>query len=254
MATEERLQERAVRQQPRPALERPVRDEQAALEPFPLDRRSLVQFLAAYLGLALIGLVSGFALTSQAADGPMLDLDRRVALWWAEQRTPALDTLTDLGSALADTVPIVVALVVLTGVLLLAWRRWREVLTLDLALALETSVFLTVSLIVGRERPPIEQLDGSPPTASFPSGHVGAATAFYLTLVLIVWLHHRHPSIRIVAAGVGVAAVVAVALSRMYRGMHFLTDVVMGALLGLACVAVAVWIVTSALRRKRETS
>jgi membrane-associated phospholipid phosphatase len=38
----------------------------------------------------------------------------------------------------------------------------------------------------------------------------------------------------------------------MYRGMHFLTDVVAGALLGLASVALCWWMIRRAVRRTGE--
>ena len=43
----------------------------------------------------------------------------------------------------------------------------------------EATVFLFASLIVERDRPPVEQLDSIPPSGSFPSGHTAAAVAFY---------------------------------------------------------------------------
>jgi membrane-associated phospholipid phosphatase len=52
------------------------------------------------------------------------------------------------------------------------------------------------------------------------------------------------------AAVVAAAAIpLGVALSRMYRGMHFLTDVVAGAVLGVLCLVAAMVVVRRGLER-----
>ncbi|MEX0756531.1 MAG: phosphatase PAP2 family protein, partial [Acidimicrobiia bacterium] len=100
--------------------------------------------------------------------------------------------------------------------------------------------------------PDVEQLDPAPPTASFPSGHVGATVAFALIVTVIVFWNTRNASWRALAVTSAIAISVIMALSRMYRGMHFFTDVVGGALLG-AAAAVAAWLVINrALERRRR--
>jgi undecaprenyl-diphosphatase len=60
---------------------------------------------------------------------------------------------------------------------------------------------------------------------SFPSGHVGASTAFFCTL----FLANRR---------IGLACLpipILIAFSRMYTGAHYLSDVVCAAILGVLC-------------------
>jgi undecaprenyl-diphosphatase len=207
-------------------------------------------YLLAFVVLVTVGLVMGLLITGPFADSDLVRLDREIAQWWAEQRTPDLNGPTDTGSALANTFNIIGAVVVLVGLLTWRFKGWRESLTLGTALVLEALVFLVVSTTVGRDRPPVEQLDASPPTASFPSGHTGAAFAFYLGVVLIIWLRTDKPWVKASALLVGLTAAVIVAVSRMYRGMHYLSDVTMGALLGTACLAIAAVIVRRAIDRQ----
>ena len=224
---------------------------QRGLGPWPLDRRAYGQLFAAYLTLVVVGLVLGWVVLD-LLDGTaisMVDSDLAFALEAA--RTPMLDRLTDIGSGFAGTYNVIGAIVVLVVAMAWYWRRWRESLTLGLALGLEALVFLTVSLTVGRDRPPVEQLDMSPPTASFPSGHTGAAFAFYFTLALIVFWNTDNPVARVAAALAAIVIPISVAVSRLYRGMHYLTDVVVGAGLGAACVFIVVRIVTHAIARNR---
>jgi membrane-associated phospholipid phosphatase len=85
--------------------------------------------------------------------------------------------------------------------------------------------------------------------SSFPSGHVAAA-ACYAAVAIVVFWHTRNWWLRALTVVVVALTPVAVALARMYRGMHYLTDVVAGAILGAAAVLVATWILLRAERRR----
>ena len=54
-------------------------------------------------------------------------------------------------------------------------------------------MFLIASFIVGRDRPPVEQLDPPAPSGSFPSGHTAAAVAFYGAVLRRGVLAHPQP-------------------------------------------------------------
>jgi undecaprenyl-diphosphatase len=78
-----------------------------------------------------------------------------------------------------------------------------------------------------------------PPTSSFPSGHTAAAIALYVGVAILVSEHVRNTLVRAAAWFVAVGTATTVGLSRMYRGMHFATDVFAGIFLGAACLVVA---------------
>jgi membrane-associated phospholipid phosphatase len=89
-----------------------------------------------------------------------------------------------------------------------------------------------VTQTVHRPRPPVPELDVAPPTSSFPSGHTAAALALYGGIaILLLWIYGRRRATRVTAV-VLFCIPVAVGLSRLYRGMHYPTDVLMGALMG----------------------
>lgn len=232
----------------------PTPQHRARLDPFPIDWRAVGEFILSYIGLVLLGLALAWILLSVLEGSTLSDFDLNTATRWESVRAPEWNTLTRIGSNFAGTVFVIGAVVALMVLFTWWWRRWRESLTLGTALVLEASVFLTVSLTVGRERPPVEQLDVSPPTASFPSGHTGAAFAFYISLAMIVFWNTDNPVIRTIALVGAIVLPVSVALSRLYRGMHFVTDVVVGAGLGVLCVLLSAGIVQRAIARTREES
>jgi membrane-associated phospholipid phosphatase len=110
---------------------------------------------------------------------------------------------------------------------------------------------------VHRQRPTVPQLDPAPPTSSFPSGHTGASVALYVGLAVILLIVTRGSARRIwvmMVAALLCAVPVVVALSRIYRGMHFLTDVIAGALAGglWMTVVVATLLGGAAPARRRD--
>lgn len=217
---------------------------------WPLRARAGLEFVAAYLALVAVGLITGWVLLGPLDGSQLLRLDLEGARWLANRRTEDLTALSDFASGFTDTRNVVIIAVLLIIAFTWAWHRWRESLTLMTSLGLEASVFLTVSLAIGRTRPPVERLDPSPPTASFPSGHSGAAAALYVTLVIIVFWNTSKTTMRVLAVVLGGVICISVALSRVYRGMHYPTDVVMGLLLGLAAVLASVFIVRRAIARR----
>ena len=96
----------------------------------------------------------------------------------------------------------------------------------------EVTIFVAVTLTVHRLRPAVIRLDKSPPTSSFPSGHTAAAMALYGGLaVLLVCIYGGNWKTSLVAVLLFCLPVI-VGLSRLYRGMHYPTDVFAGALGG----------------------
>jgi membrane-associated phospholipid phosphatase len=159
-------------------------------------------------------------------------------------RTPLLDTLTSVWSNVGATEFIVTACATAVAVLWWRTRRWWFAIVPAIAVAVQAAVFVTAAVVVQRDRPEADPLDTAPPTSSFPSGHVGASTAFYVTLAL---LSRRigHPVLRWLATGACLLVPVLVAYARLYRGMHHPSDVAVGALNGLTCV----WLAWHYLRR-----
>jgi undecaprenyl-diphosphatase len=90
---------------------------------------------------------------------------------------------------------------------------------------------------------------------SYPSGHTAAAVALYGSLAVIVWSLTEKRVWRALILVLAILAPVAVATGRVYRGMHNVSDVVCGALLGALCIVVGYVAVRAGLgaaTRRRE--
>jgi undecaprenyl-diphosphatase len=171
-------------------------------------------------------------------DGPLGDADRAAVEWLAERRSSTLNTMTEVGSMLSDTVVKVILVAVVGGTMVVVWRRWHDGVFVAVAVIVEATVFLFSSLVVDRDRPPVETLDDPAPSGSFPSGHTAAAVAFYAGVFIVVSWHTRNRGVRLLFGGIAVAAPLIVGFSRVQRGMHHPIDVVAGIALGVATLLV----------------
>lgn len=215
-----------------------------------LGRREAARLGIAYVVFTLVWCAIGWLVTRRS-DAWLPRLDRSIAEWFVEQRTSTRNSLSFIGSMMADTVVKIVVTAIIAIAMLVRWRRWLEPSMVVVSLVLEAMAFITVTTIVNRPRPDVPRLDSSPVGSSFPSGHVAAAVAYSAIVVVIFWRTRRR-WIRWMAVAVGALVPILVALARMYRGMHYFTDVVMGAILGGASVAVTA-IVLQASERRGET-
>ena len=187
--------------------------------------------VAVLLLLVMVGL--GLLLAKVASHDAVGRADTWVSRWLAARRSRDLNDVTHWTTDLAETLTITVLAVVTAAVSALAWRRWREPLLVAVAVAGEVGVFLLVTLLVDRPRPPVGHLDQAPPTSSFPSGHTAAAIVMYGTLAVLAHQHARSVLVRGLFTVLAVVVPLVVAASRVYRGMHFTSDILGGALLGV---------------------
>lgn len=185
---------------------------------------------AVVLTAALVGL--GWLLAKVVHDDGIGRADAGVSRWLAGQRTPALNDITRFTSEVGGTLSVTILAVLAVAVAALVWRRWREPMTVAVAVAGEVAIFLVVTMLVDRERPPVTHLDEAPPTSSFPSGHTAATIALWGALAVLASEHARSRLVRGLFLTLAIVVPLLVASSRMYRGMHYLTDVLGGVLLG----------------------
>jgi membrane-associated phospholipid phosphatase len=151
--------------------------------------------------------------------------------WMKEHQNPGTRSVMRAISQYGDW-PEHVAL----GVILvtLAWtrgnKRWMRVFAaMIVACALAGIGARVVKITTGRVRPGVQMESGwngprlSSRYHSFPSGHTAASTAFFATLVFAGWR---------IGSGLLVIPLL-IAFSRIYVGAHYLSDAVVGALIGL---------------------
>lgn len=210
--------------------------------------RSLRAARVTAAGVVLLGAVFtvvGLFLTVGPVAGFVTETDVSITGWFAGGRSGPGDAVSALGSRIGDTVP-VVGVAAAVGLVYLIRRDGRPLALLVVGLGAELAVFLAVNELVDRPRPDVARLGSAPSTGSFPSGHAAATTVLYVGAALVVGRergNHRRLG-PLVAVSLVVPALVGG--SRVYRGMHHLSDVVAGWVLGACCLALALQAVRSA--------
>ena len=190
----------------------------------------------------LVGWAAGALWTSVVGSGE-LEVMRNIVDQRSAGLTTAARVVTWAGSAFV-LVPLALVCCLL---FFRAGLRW-EALAIALSLAGGMLISDVVKLLVSRPRPPVEHLQ-SVSGSSFPSGHATQASAFWFSLVLALRAARAAPLVSRVAAGLAVALVLAVALSRVYLGVHYPADVIAGVLLGTGwAVFVARWVRETAVK------
>lgn len=170
-----------------------------------------------------------------------MSVDQRVLTWVLAHRSDAATTFFRTVTALGALEVVVVVLLVATVALL--WRR-----RIDLAVVLVASSACTwlvvnvAKLLVRRPRPPEVVRLVHAGGWSFPSGHAGQAAATYLALGVVAALLLPRRWQQALAVTCGAALGVLVGASRIYLGVHWLTDVLAGWVVGGAVFAALLFV------------
>jgi len=192
------------------------------------------------LTLWLIGVVAVLLLTfaKLADDARERDdfgaFDLRVAPWFESIRTPVPTRAAELLGAV--TAPALFGVTMLVVAALLRWRTksWRTGAYLVVTAFGAGLLTYTAKHFINVARPvPPESVsfDAEP---GMPSGHVLMAAAMSVIVVYLLWSRVRSTGARVALAASGVMFVAIMAVSRLYLGAHWLSDVVAGAALGTA--------------------
>jgi membrane-associated phospholipid phosphatase len=200
----------------------------------------VVSFLV--LGAVVVGL--GLLLTRVLLPAGLDTEDTTWIRWFIAERTGSLNAATRFGSDLGTTV-VILAVSAISGLALALGRFWRQFTFLLVALTLEFGVFLLATAVVDRHRPAVPHLDGALPTSSFPSGHMASALTLYVGLAIVVSSLVRRPLPRACVWLVAVLLPIIVGVSRLYRGMHFPTDIAASVLLAAGALLFALLAVRS---------
>lgn len=183
-------------------------------------------FIVSLVSAALFGAIADAVFRSAW----MLPWDARIGSWFHSFQSRTVTNAMVLVSLFGDPRLLFVSSLGLAGVLLYL-SFWRELFTAGVILAGGAVLHLILKSAFHRARP-----DGDWLTAvqgySFPSGHALGAVLFYGTLAYLgtrlCGMPRDHPVRRYLFVSVCAGVVFWVGVSRVYLGVHFLSDVLGG--------------------------
>jgi membrane-associated phospholipid phosphatase len=198
-----------------------------------VDRLRAIGFpLLAALGVLAASLWA-FGLLAENVIEDETGSDQRLADWLHGQAT---DPFTDLFRSITFLGNFATLLVVTLVAVAVLWRRRERTAALFVALAFVGGQVLSNGMKLGfrRERPFFPDPLATASTFSFPSGHALVSLAVYGALAVVLARHLSSTRYRaLLFAGTAVLVLV-IGFSRLYLGVHFLSDVLAGFAAGLA--------------------
>ncbi|MEJ5862585.1 bifunctional DedA family/phosphatase PAP2 family protein [Pseudomonas farsensis] len=191
-------------------------------------------------GTRLIAGLSGIAVAALFVGWPYLhEFDQGVMTLVQEHRSAALDGIVVVITRLGDFRTQFFLGGLLTGLLLLT-RQWRHAVFAGAALVGTAASNGTLKWLFARARP--EVLTDPLTSYSMPSGHSSASFAFFLVLAILAG-RSQPPRMRLTWVMLGCIPALAIALSRVYLGAHWPTDILAGALLACCLCALSLTLV-----------
>lgn len=177
----------------------------------------------------------------------ILGWDQQITNLFYSWRSPVLTGtmmfVTNLGSTL----------MIVTLGLIIFWLIWRKLSKKEAWMFLVTLAGGAImnnllKEIIKRPRPFLISPLINETTYSFPSGHTMNATVLYLLIVFYIFKFLKGNKLRWIYMSSLICLVILIGVSRIYLGVHYLSDVVAGFLAGV------LWLITVRLVEKLMAS
>ncbi len=164
-------------------------------------------------------------------------IDQQFATWLFQIRTTSwvnfFAFITNFGGSV-----LIATLTVIIIAFLIQRKKRLEMLGLVIIIAGSGASMLAIKYLFHRERP-VGIAAVVEDSYSFPSGHATLSMALYGYLIYLLWLTKWTQSVKICLTILLAILIILVGFSRLYLGVHYLTDVLAGFALG------AIWISTA---------
>ncbi|WP_285418402.1 bifunctional DedA family/phosphatase PAP2 family protein [Pseudomonas sp. efr-133-TYG-5] len=165
-------------------------------------------------------------------------LDQGVMTLVQEHRSPWLDEVAVVLTLIGEFRNMLLFSALLTALLLLC-RQWRQAIFVGGTLLCTALANTGTKLFFARVRP--EVLTDPLTSYSMPSGHASGSFALFLALAVLAG-RGQPPRMRLTWLLLGCLPALSIALSRVYLGAHWPTDVIAGTMLASCVCAAGLWL------------
>lgn len=127
---------------------------------------------------------------------------------------------------------IVASFLIIISVFFMAKKRARYDLILWPVFCGSAITAFAIKYLAHRQRPPMAMIQET--SSSFPSAHAVISVAFYGFVAYLIFRNAKSASAKILIFAVAFVLITLLGFSRLYLGVHYLSDVIAGYLFGLA--------------------
>lgn len=210
------------------------------------------RWLGPYAALWITLIVGGFLVITMALLGAevyqsvvakdgVAGLDQPALEMAKQYRNPGLDAVVTAFTNIGGGIGMPILASILVAWLTYVSRSWRPLILVGGAAAVSITATTVSKTLMGRVRP--DHIDAVPPfefSPSFPSGHTLNTTVVIGVVVYLMCLQTQKNLVRASVITVGVLFIIAMGLSRVFLGHHWMTDVMAAWLLGFAWVGIVI--------------
>ena len=138
-----------------------------------------------------------------------------------------LDGIMRIITSFSDTITIIGMAIIFTLGFLLFFKNEKEAASIPLILIIITLINQIIKHTVKRQRPDgyrLIPIGGY----SYPSGHAMVSMAFYGLIIYIINRKIKNKPLKITMISLTILLIILIGISRVYLGVHYLSDVITG--------------------------
>ena len=172
-------------------------------------------------------LVFGILAAAYVFDWGVASLDSSLGVGLVSRATPACKTFFRAVTVLGNTY-FVAPFSILIGLVFILKKQWQRVVIFALAICSSMLLNSLSKLFFARVRPAFTQAPHTMTSFSFPSGHAMMAVLMFGILVYLLMPLIKQKTARAALLGGAIVLTLLVGFSRLYLGLHYLSDVLAG--------------------------
>lgn len=207
---------------------------------------TILSLIFIYVFLLFVGAVESF-ITSEV----IVLIDARANALFYTFRHDTLINLFIWITLLGESTIVIIFALLISLFLWLNHKRWK-IITLWLTIICSAGFTFVTKLFFHRPRPTNAVFLET--SNSFPSGHATISIAFYGFLTYLAVRRIKNNKYRILAILIGILLIILIGSSRLYLGVHYVSDVWTGYLIGLMWLIIGITITEWKIFSSRKTS
>ena len=201
-----------------------------------------------YLILIILFVILSLLIGTQLLNNIEINFYREVT----EHTSNIMTLLMKSFSYIGNTISVIIMCIAL---ILFSKTRWKYGVVTSIGVIISCIINNILKVLFARERPNIIQLVKET-NYSFPSGHAMINMTLYILLAILIYNNIKNKKSKYILIFVCILIPIIIGISRVYLGVHYITDVIAGWIAGLliAVITYQIYIKTKNKEKQYETN